>query len=527
MPRSALYDARARARALRAARATRSATAIYQLLLDLDELDELARESRSSRSTGATSSRCAPPTTSATRGSRSATTCAPGSTRAGVDRARRPHRAAHARAHVRVRLQPGLLLLRARPRRRARVRRRRGAQHVRRALALPAGRPGRARRRRAHALRAPRSASTSRRSWTSSGTYRFLLGEPGERLMMRIDEQRDGERLFRAVLTGERRPLTDRRARARARALPAGSPGRSWRASTGRRCSSGASACRSTASRRSTPSADRCRHEPRRARDASRRAGARRPGRSARSRGACSSARSAASRTARSSCARPTASRRFGDPAREPVVFEVHDPRWFARLARSGRLAVGRGLPGRRVVVARPAGPRGAARAQPGAGLRPPAALAAARGSGASCRASSCRAGCAAPSATSTRHYDLGNAFFSLWLDDSMTYSCALFETPEATLAEAQQAKYRALADATLIGPGDHVLEIGSGWGGFALHLARERGCRVTTATISREQHELATRARAGGRPGRPHRRRLQRLPAAARAATAASSRSR
>jgi cyclopropane-fatty-acyl-phospholipid synthase len=73
-----------------------------------------------------------------------------------------------------------------------------------------------------------------------------------------------------------------------------------------------------------------------------------------------------------------------------------------------------------------------------------------------------------------------------------MTYSCALFETPEATLAEAQQSKYRALAEATHVGEDDHVLEIGTGWGGFALHLARERGCRVTTTTISREQHALA-----------------------------------
>ena len=100
-------------------------------------------------------------------------------------------------------------------------------------------------------------------------------------------------------------------------------------------------------------------------------------------------------------------------------------------------------------------------------------------------------------------HYDLGNAFFSLSLDESMTYWWALFETPAATLAEAQQAKYRVLADATRIGPDDHVLEIGTGWGGFALHLARERGCRVTTTTISREQHALAHQAR-GPRPASP-----------------------
>ena len=91
-------------------------------------------------------------------------------------------------------------------------------------------------------------------------------------------------------------------------------------------------------------------------------------------------------------------------------------------------------------------------------------------------------------------HYDLGNEFYRLFLDDSLTYSCAIFEHPGQSLADAQQAKYRRICDRLGIGPDDHVLEIGCGWGGFALHAARERGCRVTGVTISREQHDEAVR---------------------------------
>ena len=91
-------------------------------------------------------------------------------------------------------------------------------------------------------------------------------------------------------------------------------------------------------------------------------------------------------------------------------------------------------------------------------------------------------------------HYDLSNAFFELWLDPSMTYSCAVFETPEQSLADAQQDKYRLLCDRLALGPEHHLLEIGTGWGGMAIHAARERGCRVTTTTISPAQHELASR---------------------------------
>ena len=89
-------------------------------------------------------------------------------------------------------------------------------------------------------------------------------------------------------------------------------------------------------------------------------------------------------------------------------------------------------------------------------------------------------------------HYDLGNDLYRLFLDETMTYSAAVFEHDGQSLADAQRAKYRRLADDARLEPGMHVLEIGSGWGGFALYAAGERGCRVTTITISTEQHDLA-----------------------------------
>jgi cyclopropane-fatty-acyl-phospholipid synthase len=89
-------------------------------------------------------------------------------------------------------------------------------------------------------------------------------------------------------------------------------------------------------------------------------------------------------------------------------------------------------------------------------------------------------------------HYDLGNAFYARWLDDTMTYSAARFERSTDDLAKAQTAKYKALADMMELKPGERVLEIGCGWGGFAEYAARERGAHVTAVTISREQLEFA-----------------------------------
>lgn len=97
-------------------------------------------------------------------------------------------------------------------------------------------------------------------------------------------------------------------------------------------------------------------------------------------------------------------------------------------------------------------------------------------------------------------HYDLGNDFYALWLDETMTYSSALFRTGQEPLEKAQIQKYASMVDQMGARPGDHVLEIGCGWGGFAEYAAKERGLRVTGLTISRAQHDyaMARIARAG-----------------------------
>ncbi|QFT60033.1 Cyclopropane-fatty-acyl-phospholipid synthase [Sulfitobacter sp. THAF37] len=90
-------------------------------------------------------------------------------------------------------------------------------------------------------------------------------------------------------------------------------------------------------------------------------------------------------------------------------------------------------------------------------------------------------------------HYDLGNDFYALWLDDTMTYSSALFpDGAQASLEAAQIEKYRSMVDQMGVQPGDHVLEIGCGWGGFAEYAAKERGLRVTGLTISEQQLKYA-----------------------------------
>jgi cyclopropane-fatty-acyl-phospholipid synthase len=91
-------------------------------------------------------------------------------------------------------------------------------------------------------------------------------------------------------------------------------------------------------------------------------------------------------------------------------------------------------------------------------------------------------------------HYDLGNEMFELFLDDTMMYSCGIFEHPQATLQQASIEKLDRVCRKLELRPDDHLLEIGSGWGGLALHAARHYGCRVTTTTISREQYDMARR---------------------------------
>ena len=89
-------------------------------------------------------------------------------------------------------------------------------------------------------------------------------------------------------------------------------------------------------------------------------------------------------------------------------------------------------------------------------------------------------------------HYDLSNDLFRLFLDQRMMYSCAYYERDDMTLDEAQVARLDRICRRAGLKPGDHVLEIGTGWGGFAIHAARHYGCQVTTTTISEEQYSLA-----------------------------------
>ncbi len=91
-----------------------------------------------------------------------------------------------------------------------------------------------------------------------------------------------------------------------------------------------------------------------------------------------------------------------------------------------------------------------------------------------------------------TAHYDLGNDFYALFLDKTLAYSCAIFESEERSLEEASVAKFDRICKKLKLSPVDHVLEIGTGWGGFAIHAAKKYGCALTTTTISKAQHDLA-----------------------------------
>lgn len=97
-------------------------------------------------------------------------------------------------------------------------------------------------------------------------------------------------------------------------------------------------------------------------------------------------------------------------------------------------------------------------------------------------------------------HYDIGNELYQLMLDDTMAYSCGIFTTPESSLHEASVEKFDAACRKLQLKPTDHLLEIGTGWGGMAIHAAQNYGCRVTTTTISRQQYDLAKeKVRAAG----------------------------
>ena len=123
-------------------------------------------------------------------------------------------------------------------------------------------------------------------------------------------------------------------------------------------------------------------------------------------------------------------------------------------------------------------------------------------------------------------HYDLSGDLYRLFLDEDMQYSCAYFERPDMTLEEAQLAKKRHIAAKLRMKPGHNVLDIGSGWGGLGLYLAKSFEADVLGVTLSTEQHARGHRTRPRGRAGRPRPFRDQGLPRPRRSASTASSRS-
>jgi cyclopropane-fatty-acyl-phospholipid synthase len=189
----------------------------------------------------------------------------------------------------------------------------------------------------------------------------------------------------------------------------------------------------------------------------------------------------------------------FGDEdAALRASVDILDPRLYGRILRRGDVALGEGYTDGMwtspdLFAAARTGVRNAAVFERG---RSPLSIPAALSGAALRRRHRRRTNSLAGSRRNIEaHYDLGNDLYSLFLDRRhMAYSCAFFETPDASLEDAQEAKFERIARKLGLDASHHVLEIGTGWGGFAIWAASRYGCRVTTATISRAQHDFARR---------------------------------
>lgn len=180
------------------------------------------------------------------------------------------------------------------------------------------------------------------------------------------------------------------------------------------------------------------------------------------------------------------------EPGEAPAVLTVHSPRFYRRVALGGALGAAESyldgewdspdLVAAIRVLARNA--EALARVESGAARLVRPARAVLHWLRRNTRAGSRR--------NIAAHYDLSNEFFGLMLDPTMTYSSGVYPHEGASLRDASQEKYDRVCRKLRLQPGDHVLEIGAGWGGFAEHAAREYGCRVTTTTISKQQHAYA-----------------------------------
>lgn len=197
----------------------------------------------------------------------------------------------------------------------------------------------------------------------------------------------------------------------------------------------------------------------------------------------------------------PSGERVFGHDGDEPALLQIHTPRFFRRVVSGGEVGLGEAymdgdwttpdlvglvrlmLANRDVLGRTPAIATWLSRLRDTIAHR-------------------LRGNTPAGSRRNIRaHYDLGNAFFRLFLDQRLMYSSAIYARPGDSLDAAQTHKLRTICDKLDLSPRDRVLEIGSGWGGFAVFAATHYGCRVTTTTISREQHVHASRLAAEARP--------------------------
>jgi cyclopropane-fatty-acyl-phospholipid synthase len=196
----------------------------------------------------------------------------------------------------------------------------------------------------------------------------------------------------------------------------------------------------------------------------------------------------------------PSGQRVFGRGGNEPALLQIHTPRFFRRVVSGGEIGLGEAymdgdwstpdlvglvrlmLANRDVLGRTPAIATWLSRLRDSLAHR-------------------LRGNTLAGSRRNIRaHYDLGNAFFRLFLDQRLMYSSAIYARPEDSLDAAQINKLRTICDKLDLSAGDRVLEIGSGWGGFAAFAAQHYGCRVTTTTISQEQHAHASRLAAEAR---------------------------
>jgi cyclopropane-fatty-acyl-phospholipid synthase len=198
----------------------------------------------------------------------------------------------------------------------------------------------------------------------------------------------------------------------------------------------------------------------------------------------------------------PSGERVFGHDADEPALLQIHRPRFFRRVISGGEIGLGEAymdadwttpdliglvrlmLANQHVLTRTPALASWLSRLRDSMAHR-------LRGNTPTGSRRNIRA-----------HYDLGNAFFRLFLDQRLMYSSAIYQRPGDSLDAAQLHKLRTICDKLDLSAGDRVLEIGSGWGGFAVFAAQHYGCCVTTTTISREQHAHASRLAADARLG-------------------------